>query len=113
MDAYLSDLDEQSRAALERVRQITRRTVPDLEEATSYGMPAFKYRGRPVLGFTARKNHLSLHPFSPAAIEAVKDQLGGHELSKGTIRFTPARPLPEEVVVAVVRARMREMGGPA
>jgi hypothetical protein len=33
-------------------------------------MPAFKYNERPLLGFKASKNHLSVFPFSPEAVDA-------------------------------------------
>jgi uncharacterized protein YdhG (YjbR/CyaY superfamily) len=72
-------------------------------------MPAFLYAGRPLLGFGAAKGHLSVFPFSAAAIEAVKDRLGGFHLSKGTIRFSPDSPLPEDVLADVVRARRQEI----
>ena len=45
--------------------------------------------GKPLLGFSAAKAHLSIFPFSPAAIDAVKDRLEGFDLAKGTIRFSP------------------------
>ena len=40
-------------------------------------MPAFLYAGRPLLGLRAAKKHLSLFPFSPAVLEAVRDRLEG------------------------------------
>ncbi len=110
IDDYLEKLDEPQRDALERICRITREAVPGAEEATSYGMPAFKVKGKPVLGFTVSQRHLSLHPFSPGVIEAVKDGLGGFELSKGTIRFTPDSPIPDEVLRRIIDARLKEIG---
>jgi uncharacterized protein YdhG (YjbR/CyaY superfamily) len=109
MDEYLDDLPPPQRAALERVCAVVTRIAPEAEKGVSYGMPAFIYEGRPLLGFRAAKKHLSVFPFSPAAIEAVKDRLDRFELSKGTIRFTPENPVPEEVLADVVRARQREI----
>jgi uncharacterized protein YdhG (YjbR/CyaY superfamily) len=109
MDDQLDDLPPAQKAALERVRAVVRDLAPDAEEGTSYGVPAYIHAGRPLLGFSAAKKHLSIFPFSPAAIEAVKDRLGGFDLAKGTIRFTPERPVPEDVLADVVRARMQEI----
>jgi uncharacterized protein YdhG (YjbR/CyaY superfamily) len=109
MDAYLAGLPQRQRVALERVRAVVTDVVPEAEEGVSYGMPAFIYEGRPLLGFKAAKKHLSVFPFSPAAIESVEDRLDRFELSKGTIRFTPENPVPEEALVDVVRARQREI----
>lgn len=109
MDAYLNDLAPAQKAALERVRTVVGGLAPDAEEGTSYGMPAFIYAGRPLLGFKAARKHLSIFPFSPAAIEAVKGRLHGFDVGKGTIRFSPDSPVPEDVLADVVRARKQEI----
>jgi uncharacterized protein YdhG (YjbR/CyaY superfamily) len=109
MDEYLDGLPQEQREALARVRAIVESVAPDAEEGVSYGMPAFLYAGRPLLGFRAAKKHLSVFPFSPAAIEAVADRLEGFDLSKGTIRFSPDRPVPEDVLADLVRARNEEI----
>jgi uncharacterized protein YdhG (YjbR/CyaY superfamily) len=109
MDEYLAGLSQEQREAFARVRAVVEREVPDAEEGVSYGMPAYIYDGRPLLGFRAAKRHLSVFPFSPAAVEAVKDRLEGFALSKGTIRFTPDRPVPDEVIADLVRARKEEI----
>ncbi len=83
--------------------------MPDIEEAMSYGMPAFKYKKRPLLGFRASKNHLSVFPFSPAAIDAARDALAGFDLSKGTVRFTAERPIPDTALNQLLRHRLREI----
>jgi uncharacterized protein YdhG (YjbR/CyaY superfamily) len=109
MDDYLDGLPPGEKAALERVRAVVGRVAPEAEEGRSYGMRAFIYSGRPLLGFRAAKNHLSIFPFSPAAIEAVKDRLGGFDLAKGTVRFTPDKLVPDDVLADLVRARMQEI----
>jgi uncharacterized protein YdhG (YjbR/CyaY superfamily) len=109
MDDYLRGLPAAQRVALERVRAVVGAVAPDADEGTSYGMPAFRYAGRPLLGFRASKHHLSVFSFSPAAIEAVADRLDGFDLAKGTIRFTPDHPVPEDVLADLVGARQREI----
>jgi uncharacterized protein YdhG (YjbR/CyaY superfamily) len=111
MDEYLAGLPEEQRAALEHVRATVRALAPDAEEGKSYGVPAFIVAGRPLLGFSAARRHLSLFPFSPAAIDAARDRLEGFDLAKGTIRFTTDRPVPDDVLADVVRARLREIEG--
>jgi uncharacterized protein YdhG (YjbR/CyaY superfamily) len=111
MDGYLADLPAEQKAALERVRAVVGGLVPEAEEGRSYGVPAFIYAGRPLLGFSAARKHLSIFPFSPAAIDAVKDRLEGFDLAKGTIRFSPDRPVPDDVLADLVRARRDEITG--
>ena len=109
MDDYLNGLPPAQKAALARVRAVVEAVAPEAEEGVSYGMPAFLFAGRPLLGFRAAKKHLSVFPFSPAAIEAVKDRLEGFDLSKGTIRFSPSAPVPEDVLADLVQARRQEI----
>ena len=50
----------------------------------------------------------------PDAVAAVASDVGSVEgtgLDKGTIRFQPDRPLPEDVVLALVRFRRDQIGG--
>jgi uncharacterized protein YdhG (YjbR/CyaY superfamily) len=109
MDDYLNGLPSAQKAALARVRAVVEDVVPDAEEGESYGIPAFLYAGRPLVGFRAAKKHLSVFPFSAAAIEAVGNRLAGFDISKGTIRFSPDSPLPDDVLADVVRARKEEI----
>jgi uncharacterized protein YdhG (YjbR/CyaY superfamily) len=109
VDDYLATLPGAERAAYEHVGRIVRATVPDAEEGISYGMPAFTYAGRPLLGIRAATTHLSLFPFSSSAVAAVRGRLEGFSVAKGTIRFTPDKPVPDDVLVDLVRARLGEI----
>ena len=109
IDDYLGTVAPDQRVALERVVDLARSTVPDAVDGRSYGMPALTYAGRPLIGILAAKDHLSVFPFSPAAIEAVSDRLPGFSLSKGTIRFSVAQPVPDDVVRDLVALRRAEI----
>ncbi|HET9654332.1 MAG TPA: DUF1801 domain-containing protein [Kineosporiaceae bacterium] len=110
VDDYLAGLDEGSRDAFGQVLAAALELVPDAEQGTGYGMPALRYRGRPLLGFRAAQAHLSVFPFSATAVETAAPQLAGFDLTKGTVRFSAAKPLPRQAVAALVRARMVEIG---
>jgi uncharacterized protein YdhG (YjbR/CyaY superfamily) len=110
-DEYLATVPDPQKRELERIRQFVRRTVPHAEEATSYGMPAFKYKKRPLLGVRVSKNHLSVFPFSPEAVAAARDALAEFDLSKGTVRFTPDKPIPDSALEQLLRHRLREIEG--
>ena len=108
---YLATLDAGDRAAFTRVRDLAVAEAPEATEGTSYGLAALLLGGRPLLGMRAAKGHLSVFPFSPQVVEAVEDRLPGFALSKGTIRFSAAEPLPEDVVRDLVRLRRAEIEG--
>lgn len=101
-DDYFKTIQPNQRKELERIYEIITKTVPELEETISYGMPTFKYKGKYLVGMSAFKNHLSLFPGSEA-IEDLKAELGSHAAAKGTIKFTIDDPLSEELVVKVVQ----------
>ncbi len=113
VDEYLHGLDDAARAAYARVVEVALEEAPDAGQGTSYGMAALLHRGRPLLGFRAARGHLSVFPFSPAAVEAAAGLLAGFALSKGTVRFEPDRPLPDDAVRALVRARLAEIDAAA
>jgi uncharacterized protein YdhG (YjbR/CyaY superfamily) len=110
---YFAELDPPVRAAFEHVWDLAREVAPDAEEGVSYGLAALLFHGKPLLGFKAARGHLSVFPFSPQAVDAVRAQLSGYELAKGTVRFTVGHPLPDEAVRAMVAFRRDEIDGPA
>jgi uncharacterized protein YdhG (YjbR/CyaY superfamily) len=113
VDEYFAGLHAPTRAVFEHIRALVRGITPEAEDSWSYGMAALRYKRRPLLGFRTTKDHLSIFPFSPQAVDAVRGKLAGHELSKGTIRFTVANPLPDQVVMDLVRVRIEEIDAAA
>lgn len=109
IDDSLAALPEQDRACLQRVVELARGLVAEAVDGVSYGMPALKLDGKPLIGFVGAAKHLSIFPFSPEVVDAVADRLDGFSLSKGTIRFTPDHPLPDDVVEEIVRLRRAEI----
>jgi uncharacterized protein YdhG (YjbR/CyaY superfamily) len=109
VDDYLADVPDDARAALEKLRKTIRAAAgPKAVEGFSYGIPAFKLNGRPLVAYAALKNHCSFFPMSPAVIEAHRKDLSSYETAKGTIRFTADRPLPSVLVRKLVKARVAE-----
>ena len=108
IDLFLSNLPDPERNELERIRGIIRAEVPDAEEVISYGIPAFKYQDKYLIGFCAYKKHLSLFPTS-GPIEEYKEQLGAYKLSRGTIQFTLSTQIPEKLIIQLVRSRLRDL----
>lgn len=106
---YLDSLPADRADALRRVVELVLAEIPDAVEGTSYGMPALLLDGKPLLGVQSASKHLAVYPFSPAAVSAVADRLGPGTWSKGTVRFTPANPLPDDVARDLVRARAAEV----
>lgn len=109
IDDYLAGLPDDQRDVLQHLRAFVGSLVPEAEEAISYGVPAFKYRKRPLIGYSASSSHVSLFPMSPAVIDDQRQRLEAWSTSKGTIRFTADHPLPDDLVASLVKARIAEL----
>jgi uncharacterized protein YdhG (YjbR/CyaY superfamily) len=105
-DAYLEALPEDARATLQEIRRLILAVAPAAVESFAYGMPAFKYQGRPLVYMGAARNHCALYGI---VLDAFADELAGYDVSKGTIRFQPTQPLPEAVVRLLLSARMADI----
>jgi uncharacterized protein YdhG (YjbR/CyaY superfamily) len=109
IDATLAALPADQRDALQTLRQTIAAAAPEAAEAISYGMPAFRYRGRALVSYAAFKAHCSLFPMSSSLIEGHRAELSGFATAKGTLRFTPEHPLPDDLVAQIVRERMAQI----
>ena len=111
IDEYLAHTTPEQRTALEKLRKAIHAVAPGAEEYIGYGLAGFKFNGRPLVYFGAWENHCALYAASPAVQKQFQKELKGFEVSKGTIRFTPDKPLPVALVKKLVKARIAENSG--
>jgi uncharacterized protein YdhG (YjbR/CyaY superfamily) len=100
-----------SQRVLKQLRRTIRAAIPDADESISYGIPAYKLHGRPVVYFAAWQRHYSLYPSSAGLVAAFKKELAPYELAKGTIRFPISEPVPVQLIEDIARLRAREASG--
>ena len=105
VNAYLAAVPKESRAALEKLRQTIKAVVPEAAEVISYQIPTFKLDGRMLVSYAAFSEHCSFFPGS-GPIEAHQNELRSYQTSKGTIRFTPDRPLSASLIKKLVKTRV-------
>lgn len=112
IDDYIAELSDADRAAVEHLYAIAREMVPGAEQGKGYGMPALVFQGKPLLSVMRMRKHIGVYPFSPAAVTAAQPLLTDTSdvtLDKGTIRFQPDHPLPDEAVRELIRTRVEEI----
>ncbi len=107
VDEWLKQLAPDQRVALEKLRVQIRAAAPGAEEVISYGQPTFILHGH-LVGFGAFKKHLSFFPMISVVIDQNADALAGFVTSKGTIQFTPDKPIPAAMVKKIVKARIAQ-----
>jgi uncharacterized protein YdhG (YjbR/CyaY superfamily) len=109
IDATLAGLPADQRDALGTLRATIAAAAPEAVEGISYGLPAFRYRGRPLVSYHAAKAHCSFFPMGSAVLDTFRGELSGFDTAKGTIRFTPDHPIPSDLVTRIVRARVADL----
>ena len=110
VSAYIAAQPPAVRTRLRRVRSTIRKSVPDADEMISYGIPAYKLRGRVLIYFAGFKNHYSIYPFSASLAKALASQIRSYEYNnKGTIRFPLDRPVPVRLVASIAKARAKDV----
>jgi uncharacterized protein YdhG (YjbR/CyaY superfamily) len=112
IDRYLGTLDEPKRATLTRLRDTIVAIVPDAEQCMSYGVPAFKLRGKTIAGFAAFKGHLSYLPHSGSVIGRLAKETEAYAKTKGSLHLPVDQPLAKELVKKLLDTRMAEAFGP-
>lgn len=109
VEGYLATLPEAERQALESLRRLIKKTIPQVQERISYGTAVMFSVGRDLVGFGAQKKHLSFFTASPKLAVAMKEEITKtHKLSGATIHFTPVNPLPPMLVEKIIKARLAE-----
>ena len=108
VDAYLAGLEEPKQATLRELRKTILGIVPEAEQGISYGIPAFRLRGKVIAGFAAFKNHLSYFPHSGSVLPELRDDIVPYVTSKGTLQFPIDTPLPEPLVARLIAVRISQ-----
>lgn len=105
-DEYLARVPDEFRAALEKLRQTIGSIVPEAVEVISYQIPTFKLKGRMLVSYAAFSDHCSFFP-GAGPLHEHQTELKSFQTSKGTIRFTPNKPLSASLVKKLVKSRIR------
>jgi uncharacterized protein YdhG (YjbR/CyaY superfamily) len=106
IDEYLQTVSPEHRTALEKLRKTIRSAAPKAKECISYQIPTFKQNGM-LVSFAAWGKHCAFYP-GAQPIELHNDELKNFELSKGTIRFQPDKPIPQALIRKMVKERIAQ-----
>jgi uncharacterized protein YdhG (YjbR/CyaY superfamily) len=106
IDEYIAGFPETTQEILQKVRAIIQNSVPEAEEAISYGIPTFKLKGN-LVHFAGYKNHIGFYP-GAAGIETFKEELSEYKLSKGTVQFPIDKPIPFDLISKIVDFRVKQ-----
>ncbi len=108
VDEYINQFDGEIKKRLEVVRQLIRAEAPQSEESVSYGMPAYKLNGKPLVYFGGFKNHLGFYA-TPNGHEAFAKEFASYKQGKGSVQFPNDQPLPIDLMKRVVEYRKAQI----
>jgi uncharacterized protein YdhG (YjbR/CyaY superfamily) len=114
IDAYLANRPADQQLALGQLRATLRSLLPDAIEVISYAMPGFRLpgaKGKVVAGFAGFARNCGYYPHAGNIIPAFATELDalGFKHTDGAIQFTPAQPLPDDLVARLVAARLKDI----
>lgn len=107
VDQYISDFPAEVQEKLTQVRTIIRLTAPEASESISYGMPAYKMNGKPLVYFAGYKNHIGFYA-TPSGHEQFATELSCYKQGKGSVQFPHDKPIPVDLIRRIVEFRMKE-----
>lgn len=108
IDAYLGGVSPTDRALLQALRQAIHDLVPEVEECISYRLPAFRFQGRVIAGFSGTSKGCSYYPFSGTTLKTLARDIEGYEKTKSALHFGTEKPLPKSLVRKLLQARIAE-----
>jgi uncharacterized protein YdhG (YjbR/CyaY superfamily) len=108
IDEYIKHSPQNVQPILQKIRDIIRASAPEATESISYGMPAFKLGGRPLVYFAAWEHHIGFYA-TPSGNEAFRKELAPYAGAKGSVRFPLDQPMPYALIEQIAKYRAKEL----
>jgi len=104
IDEYFLAFDASTKSLLQQVRKTIQEACPEAIEAISYGMPAFKYKGKILMYFAGYKNHIGVYAI-PETHKSFAEKLSKYKTGKGSVQFPLDQPLPLDLIAEMAAYR--------
>lgn len=107
IDEYIADFPTETQAILEEIRATIKKSAPNADESISYGMPAYKLNGKPLVYFAAFKNHIGFYA-TPTGHAEFAEELSIYKQGKGSVQFPIDKPMPFGLIADIVQFRVMQ-----
>ena len=107
--AYIAALPPDTRRIVKMIRETIIAAAPGAAEHFSYGIPGFRFDGKPLMWYAGWKQHVGMYPMTATIKRANAAGLRGYEVSKGTVRFPLTKPPSAALVTRLIKARLAEI----
>lgn len=107
VDAYIAKFPSDVQLRLNKIRSTIKKIVPFAVESLSYGMPAYKLNGKPLVYFAGYEHHIGFYA-TPSGHAAFIKELSKYKQGKGSVQFPLNEPLPLDLISRMVEFRVME-----
>lgn len=101
VDEYIKTFPKDIQSLLNTVRTTIKKNASQATESISYGMPAYKTYGKPLVYFAAFKNHIGFYATPSGHAEFAKE-LSHYKQGKGSVQFPLNQPIPYDLIARMV-----------
>jgi uncharacterized protein YdhG (YjbR/CyaY superfamily) len=108
VDEYISAFPKDIQLLLENVRASIIKKAPEAIESISYGMPAYKTNGKPLVYFAGYKKHIGFYA-TPTGHTEFANELSNYKQGKGSVQFPIDHPIPYWLIEQIVVFRVKEV----
>ena len=105
--AYIASFSGIQHELLIQMRNTIQQAAPEAEESISYGMPAYKIKGKALVYFAGYKNHIGFYA-TPSGHSEFQDELSKYKQGKGSVQFPLDKPIPYKLIERIVKFRVTE-----
>jgi uncharacterized protein YdhG (YjbR/CyaY superfamily) len=107
VDDYISAFPFATQTLLQQMRTTVLISTPQAVEGISYGMPAYKINGRPLVYFAAFEKHIGFYA-TPTGNREFTESLSKYKQGKGSVQFPINEKLPLALLSKMVKFRVKE-----
>ncbi len=97
IEAYIASLEYSVWEKIEMLCGLVQNTCPTAIGQISYGMPAYKYCGKPLIYFAAFAHHIGIYA-TPIAHEKFAKQLAWYKKGKWSVQIPLDQSLPLDLI---------------
>jgi len=108
IDQYIQSFPKSVQPILTEVRNTIQQHAPNATESISYGMPAWKLNGKPLVYFAGYKHHIGFYA-TPTGHQAFVNELSIYKQGKGSVQFAIDQPMPLQLIARIVQFRVAEV----
>lgn len=107
VDEYIQAFPNEVQMILNKIRNIIISKAPEAIESISYGMPAYKTNGKPLVYFAGYKKHIGFYA-TPTGHSEFANELSKYKQGKGSVQFPINQSIPYDLIERIIDFRVQE-----